>query len=511
MNRRTEKSFIVAAVSVLVFGQAGQAQTNLPTGRPITLQECFSQALSNNLDLQIERINPELALFDLRAAQAGYEPVVKFSGQRGYSATGAKLDSQNRLVPPAETDSTEFSSSLSGVGPMGMSYNLGGTAGEQYGNKPGFSDNGIFGWNTFNSSSGNLGVNLTQPLLKNFIIDDVRYGIKLARNQTKYSEVQLRGKVISVMTAVELAYFDLMFARESVRVQDEGVRLAQRLYDETRKRVAIGTLARLDEKQSESQVAARESDLSVALQSLETAQNVLKRLITANYRTLYEASFVPSETLTAVPQVLNVQESWRTGLEQRPDLQQARLDLEKQGITVKYLKNRTLPELDLVGSYGHNASSIRNYGGTFDEFVNGHEPAWTAGAAITFPLSNKAAREKYRQGKRTADQMLLELKKLEETAVVEIAEVISRIKTNLKLVRSTREARLYAEQALDAEQKKLDSGKSTSFVVLQLQRDLTSARSEEIKALADYNKSVASLHQVEGTTLEWRKISMESK
>ena len=291
------------------------------------------------------------------------------------------------------------------------------------------------------------------------------------------------------------------------------MQLAERLFSENKKRVEIGTLARLDEKQSESQVAASQADLATAQRSLATAQNTLKRLITASYRVLHDARLDPTETLDAMPQPIDLQESWGKGMSQRPDLLQARLDLERQGITVKYNKNQMLPELDIIGGYGHGASggNVREFNDAFNDFRTGQKPFWTVGGSFSIPLSNKAARNRYKQSKLTADQLVLQLKKLEESVLVQIDETVNQVRTSLDRVDSTRKARIYAEDALDAEQKKLASGKSTSFVVLQLQRDLTSARSQEIRALADYNQALSRLALEEGTTLERKKIRVDVK
>jgi outer membrane protein TolC len=171
------------------------------------------------------------------------------------------------------------------------------------------------------------------------------------------------------------------------------------------------------------------------------------------------------------------------------------------------------PELDITGSYGHGASggNVREFSDAFNDFRTGDRPFWTVGGTFSIPLSNKAARNRYKQSKLTADQLVLQLKKLEESALVQIDETVNQVRTSLDRVDSTRKARTYAEDALDAEQKKLASGKSTSFVVLQLQRDLTSARSEEIRALADYNQALSRLALEEGTTLERKKIRVDVK
>ncbi len=497
----------LASLAAILLGcgaAVGAEPTNAPS-RSVSLQECFCLALSNNLDLKIERYNPSLALRDLDIARAGYDPVFKASGEHSYSVSGGGLDDEAQIVPPTRTDTDSFSSGISGLGPMGLAYDLSGNIRESSGTRgeriP------------FNSANGSVGISLTQPLLKNFIIDNTRYNIQVARKRLQASEARLEEQIISVITSVELAYYDLIAAREYVKVQEDGLRLAQRLAEENRRRVQIGILARLDEKQSEADMAARQADVSSARRALTTAQNALKRLLTDAYRTWHEVSLEPTEKLLAMPQVMDLQESWRTGLAKRPDLKQARIDLERQGITVRYYKNQMLPELNLVGGYGHGGSdsAVGQFNNLFSDFQDGSKPFWSVGGTFSIPLSNKAARERYRQGKATAEQLLLSLKKLEESALIEIDEAVNQIRSSFDRVESTRQARLYAEQALDAEQKKLESGASTSFVVLRLQRDLTSARSEELRALTDYNRSLASLRRVEGTTLEQKQLTLEAR
>jgi outer membrane protein TolC len=320
----------------------------------------------------------------------------------------------------------------------------------------------------------------------------------------------LRLRIIEVLTAVEQAYYELIFARENVRVQREGLHLAERLSADDQKRVQIGMIPRLDEKQSASHVAARQADLSAAIRTLATAQNNLKRLITTEYRDLHDAQLDPTMTLSGDAQFLDLQTSWAKGLAERPDLQQAKQNLEQQGITLKFYKNQRLPSLDVSGTYGHGASGVstREINDVFGDWRSGDKPFWGVGATFGIPLGNRAARERYRQGKVTADQLVLLLKQKEESILVEIDEAVNAVKTTRDQVQSTAAAHRFAEEALSAEQKKLDSGKSTSFVVLQLQRDLISASSQEIRALADYNKAQAELRRAEGTTLERRKINL---
>src|SRR5260370_648488 len=138
------------------------------------------------------------------------------------------------------------------------------------------------------------------------LIDITRYNILVAKNRIKYSDLHLRQQIISILTAVEQAYYELIFDFENVKVTEKGLQLAERLLAENKKRVEIGTLARLDEKQAESQAAARQTDLITAMATLNTQENLLKTLITARYRVLHDTRLQPREPLIALPTLLHL-------------------------------------------------------------------------------------------------------------------------------------------------------------------------------------------------------------
>jgi outer membrane protein TolC len=194
----------------------------------------------------------------------------------------------------------------------------------------------------------------------------------------------------------------------------------------------------------------------------------------------------------------------------RPDLLQARLDVEQQGIELKFDRNQIFPALDLVGSYGYGGAA-RDYPATFDQISTGDQPYYTFGAKLSVPLSNVAARNKTKADKVTEKQLLLTLKQMEQTAMVAIDDAVKQAESDYQSVEASRQARTYAEAALDAEQKKYSVGKSTTFTVLQLQNTLTADRAAEIRALANYNEDLANLSQQEGSTLERHKINVETK
>ncbi|HTL71655.1 MAG TPA: TolC family protein [bacterium] len=484
---------------------AAFAQTNLPATRPLSLQDCFAAALKNNFDVRIERYNPQISQFNLSSAYGGYDPQFNLSGQHSRTDEGAYLNSNNQLVLPTTTDENSFDSSFTGATPWGMTYNLGGNVAETSGRKGGTNF-----FSNFDSSSGSVGLSLTQPLLKNFWIDNNRLQILVAKNQLKYSEQALRNQIITTVTAVENAYYELIYARENVTVQREALTLAQTQLDQDKQRVQVGSLAPLDVKQDEAQVAQSRANLIAAQNTLSVNQNTLKNLITDSYSQWHDVDIEPTVALDATRQLFDVQDSWSKGMVSRPDLQQAKLNVEQQGIQLKYYRNQLFPEVDLIGSYGFNGSG-REYNDSFSQMNDGSRPYYSYGGQLTIPLSNAKARNQLKSGKANEKQLLLQLKQLEQNVMVQIDNAVKQAQSAWESADATKQARIYAEAALDAEQKKYAVGKSTTFTVLQLQNNLTAARSSEIRSLADYNEALANLAAAEGTTLERQHLDLEGK
>ena len=197
-------------------------------------------------------------------------------------------------------------------------------------------------------------------MLKNFWIDTTRLNIRVAKNRLKYSEQGLRQQIITSATAVENAYYELIYALENVTVQQEALELAQTQLDQDNQRVQIGTLAILSVQQDESQVAQSQANLIAAQFTLVSDQNTLKNLLAdTNYVQWHDTDIQPTETLTAPVQTFNLQDSWRKGMAERPDLLQAQLNVEQQGIQLKFYRNQLFPELDLIGTYGYNGSGTQ--------------------------------------------------------------------------------------------------------------------------------------------------------
>ena len=209
-------------------------------------------------------------------------------------------------------------------------------------------------------------------------------------------------------------------------------------------------------------------------------------------------------------QLFDLQDSWSKGMTLRPDLLQARFSVEQQGIQLKYLRNQLFPEVDLIGSYGFNGSGAQ-YRDSFNQMNDGSRPYYTYGGQLTIPLSNVGPRNQLKAGKATEKQLLLQLKQLEQNIMVEIDNAVGVARSDYEEVAASRQARISAEAALNAEQKKYDVGKSTTFTVLQLQNKLTAARSQQIRDLANYNQALANLALQEGSTLQRHNLDVEVK
>ena len=486
-----------------------------PAAKPqeLSLDECIQISLQHNLDIQIQRINPAIQRFTLSGAYAPYDPSFSASYRHNYNLSTPSFSSViNANVPGSQTDGDNYNLGLGGLLPSGTTYSFNGTASDANGNSYYTTQTNVFGVPIAYSSAG-ASVSLSQPLLKNFWIDGTRLNIQLSKRNLQISELALRLQIMNTVTAVQQAYYELIAAQESVIAQQIGLDLAEQLLRENKRRVEVGTMAPLDEKQAQSQAATSRAALIAVKNTVVLRQNDLKNLLSDRYGDWQDVDLGPSDKLSEAPPVLDRQDSWSKGLTLRPELLQARLNLEKNSITLKYNKNQLYPELDVVGSYGRNGSGGAN--GSLWSSLGGVRDAageqYSYGLTLTIPLSNRAAKTSYRSAKATVEQSLLQLKQLEQTIMVTIEDDIAQARSSFEQVQATKEAVEFALAALDAEKKKLDNGKSTSFQVLQLQRDLTTSRQLAIRALADYSKTLSLLALAEGTTLERNHIDLEVK
>jgi outer membrane protein TolC len=482
-------------------GEPGAMGGTNATPRRLSLQDCVEEALKHNIALQIDRYNPQIARYNLNGAYGYYDPTFSVSGQHDHNEQGRQLLGGGFFVVGSISDDNKFTSSLGGSLPWGTTYTLQGSTVNTYGTSAG---------GGFEDSSGSASGSITQPLLKNFLIDSTRLNIRVAKNRLKYSELTLKLQIMQTITSLEQAYNLLIYDRANVVVLQKAVELAERLVAEDRKRLEVGSLAPLDLQSAEAQAAESRAAVLAAQSQLATQERVIKLLITDRFMEWADVAIEPTGTLSSNVPNLNLQESWRKGLTQGPALLQAKLDVERVGITLKYDRNQLLPELDVFGTYGYNGSGTEFSDALYE--VQRHDaPFYTYGGRLSVPLSRTTVRNTYRSDKATQQQLVLTLKQLEQQTLIAIDNDVGTIRANFDQVKATKTAREYAEAALAAEEKKLQSGKSTTYTVLQMQRDLTTASGTEIQALNNFNNSLSQLSLDEGSTLDRMNINFDVK
>jgi outer membrane protein len=457
--------------------------------RPLGLMEAIQSSVTNNYDVRIDRLEPEISKADIQAAKGAYDPVVSASGQhREFKNASGRNKTEN------------LSFGLNGELPTGTFYDFGVNAAET-GSNP-------FLAPPFRTGNGDATVlKVTQPLLRDGWYGQARYNIAISRKNLKISELALRVRLLSTVSQVEQAYFEWIASREQVRVQEEAVSLARQEAREMNLKAQIGVAEPLLAQSFESQAASSEADLLTARRNVRTSENTLVNLITRQFEAWHDLTLEPADQLPTLERNFDLQGSWSRAFEHRPDLHQLIIDLEKLGLTEKLRYNQIFPTLDLTGAYGYTAfgDSLR---GVFDDLSDANKPTWSVGLNASFPIGNRTARATLRATHLQIEQANERLKQARQTIMVQVENAINDARTAWERIPATRVAREYAASALDAYKKRYAAGAIKSLDVLTQQRALTAARSDEIRALVDYNRAVTILLEREGTLLDERGLKI---
>jgi len=474
----------------------------------LTLQETIETVLKNNISISVQSYNSKINEQFIFEKEADFDPTVDFEftvGEETRQSASTLADSKTRDLD------YDWDFSVSQKFVTGGDYELTMDNNKNQSSSSRTSLNPIY--------SSDLALTFTQPLLKDFGIDLNKREIYIAKNDQKISDHQFTEKVIATIAETENIYWDLVFSIEDLKVKETSLQRARDLEKQVKAQVDVGTLAELEILQAKSNVASREERLLNAQNLIDDNGDNLKSILNFSFDSeegLKE--IIPADSPVFEPGAENsLEEALKTALIHRPDLLAKKMELENRNIEAKYNENQTLPTLDLVGSLGLNGlsgdSSTKNgsYDSALSEAFSTDFRLWQFGINLSYPLGNRAAKSKLAIKRLEVAQLLLNIKDLEKTIVVEVREAHRQIKTDIKRVQATRVARKLAEEKLNAEEKKFKVGLSTSFNVLEFQEDLAEEQSNEIKAVIDYNKSLNRLNQVMARTLEAHDIKLFSK
>jgi outer membrane protein TolC len=506
---------LAAAACCFAFTALSQSPQPVTNTRPVSLSQSIELAVARNLDVRIEHLAAEIAGDNLTGAYGPYIPLFSFNASHGYDSMPANFDAR-KFNPyfPTELKTDTLGPSLTGQLPIGLSYGFSSTvfnenARTDFSSDPEDAAAFPFGIRQTNNYVADARVTLRQHLLKDFWIDSARATIRIRRQDLSISQQALRFQVMQTVVGVELSYYELIAAREQIHVQEQALVLAQQFVKETQRRVQLGDLPPLDKEQAEMQLQNTLTMLTAARENYAVKENALKKLLTDNFLEWADTRLELTDALLALPTELNRSASFQAALKQRPDLIEARLAVEQRAVMVKFQQNQLFPSLDLVGHYGGTGVDP-DWGTAINHAYSFGNADYFYGVVLSLPLSNVAERGNYRASQAAKQMAELQLKKAEQEVLVEIASDISRVESRYSQIGSTHLARTFAEAALAAEQKKLQNGLSTTFIVLQLQQSLTVSRMAEVQALADYNKARAQLAFAEGSILEHHHLSVEA-
>jgi outer membrane protein TolC len=460
----------------------------------LSLRDSIALALKNNLDIAIEGFNPRLREQELTNEKAVFDPSAFLELTRSDNrAPSSSIFNLGRTL----SDRWDYNAGLRQKLPTGGTYEF-------------RFDNEYLETNSTATRDGftsKLELTLTQPLLKNFGFEATETNIRIATNNQVISREQMRLRVSDIVTQVQNAYAELAFAIENLEVQRRSLRLAQELVALNKARVRAGVAAPVEVTQAEAQEAARVQDVILAEKAVRDAEDTLKVILNLPVSGGWDQEIRLTYTLTFEPKPVNLDESIQKALEGRYEYKSAKLDLENKELSVRLTRNQLLPDLALTGSVGTNGFGSA-YGSNLSEMGSGDFVSYSVGIILTVPLGNRGPQANYLKAKFTADQARTSLKNLELQIIQQVREGVRRVEADAKRVEANRAARVLAEEQLRVEQRRLEAGVTTTFNVLSFQRDLSEAQANEIRAIADYHKSLANLEKVRGTVLEANRIEM---
>lgn len=490
--------------------RSGKPDIVLTNTLQLSLKDVITSTLKNNVSIAVQQFQSQIRKEEIITQEADFDPSLSFEAK----ATQEKILSSFAVSNPVTQQNTQnFDLSFDQKLKFGTQYEL------KFRNDRVETDSFFAALSPQYNSR--FEINLTQPLLKNFGSDVNKTNIYIAKNNLDISDFDFKNKVIEVITDAENVYWDLVFSREDLKVQQKSVERAQDLERRVKAQVEVGTLAPLEILQAKSEVASREEAVIQARKLIQDNQDNLKNILNISFDSpdgQKEIQPVDSPKFLVKTPVL-LKESILTALKKRPDYLSRKKELNTKNIQVKFNENQLYPTLDLVGSFGLNGISGRNlatspfpgdYPRSIDRTFSGDASTWEGGLVFSYPLGNRAAKSRLAVSKLETAQLLMDIKDLEKTIVVEVREAARQINTNKKRVQAARVARKLAEEKLSAEEKKFEVGLSTSFNVLEFQTDLATEQSKELKAVIDFNKSKINLRKVMATTLEEYNIQMES-
>ncbi|HWR51418.1 MAG TPA: TolC family protein [Bryobacteraceae bacterium] len=571
-------------VTPVSFGNSSRLDALVRAGNLyLSLQDAIALALENNLDIQMQRYAPLNAQASLLRAQAGgplrgVETTIStlttsalsqitggtgtqrsnVGGGGGGSTGGTIITATGTSIPSLDPSFYIVGSAGHATSPMtnsftvGSNYIVSNNRNLNYGLTKSFitGTNIDFGWENLRAQSSsprsdfnpfidaNARLTISQPLLRGFGLAVNTRNIRIAKNSMKVTDLGFKQQVISTVSAVIAGYWDLVSYNENVRVRQQALTLAQKLYDDNRKQVEIGTLAPIEIVRAEAEVASAQQALVNAETQVLQQENLMKNALSRTgiaSPTISEVRIIPTDRIRVPEQepIVPVQDLMAQALQSRVEVEQARLNLESSKIGLAGSRSQLLPSLGVQASFANNALAGVPTRGTIvdpttniivpgpDPFFQGgwgtaigqlfrrNFPDYSVAFSLNIPLRNRSAKADIIMDQVSLRRAEIQQQQLVNGIRVDVRNALTGLQQASAAHSAAVKARVLQEQNLDAEQKKYQLGASTVFLVIQAQRDLATARSQEVAAESQYAKAKVNLDQMLGRTLDVNNISID--
>lgn len=469
----------------------------------ISLAEAALRALKSNLDISISRHTKESRLTDIIVEQAKFDPTFSVNGQYNrtvnplnrpvFGGTGGTLNEITIFDQRVGSVTVDATTNLLTGGNIDLNYSPARTNVNQ----------DVASGFLFNPAwTGGLALTLTQPLLRNAGIDVNKTFIRIAQNNATVEEHVFRDRVLTVLATVEQTYWEVVFANENLKVAEAALKAAQELLASNRAKAKAGVMSIVDVLQAEAAVASRVEQILLAEKSIRDQEDQLRRLLNPGEEDLrLEVRLTPQDAPVVALEPISLQEAIDIAFEQRPEIVQAKKNVETSVLNTKFAKNQLLPTLSFQGTMGlaglgkdYADETRRNFSGDFYNYG--------AGLVLSYPLGNRSAWSTFNRRQIEGKNAETSLASVRQQIIIGVKEAVRRVQTDFKRIETTRSARIMAEKQLQAEQERLKVGLSTTRFVLDFQRDLATAQGNELRAIVDYNKSLSNLSRHKATTLD---------
>jgi outer membrane protein len=501
---------LLAQAKVQVQGQApatgGQAAGALSPAGPkvdLTMDDAVAKALQLNLDLSVARLNPQLQDLSIAQAWGVYKPTV--NGTLGERSVSTQPGSQIGGGTTVNSKTTTYN--------FGATQGLkrtGGTFTANWTNTRQETDNNL----TTINPRYDAGVQLvfSQPLWRNRAIDNNRQSILTAEINRRIADISLRATTVNTVANTRNAYWDLVYAIQAVESAKTSLALAQKLVEDNKVKVEIGTLAPLDVVSAQAEAATRQQTLVNAEAVRRAAELVLKRLVVnGTDDPIWTANLNPTDRpQTDVAENIDLVAALKTALENRTDIVTARRNLDISDVGLKYQRNQTLPGVDLQATYqtagtgGTNTQAAPivpgGYWDALSQLSRFQLPTWNVQVAVSYPIGTSTQDATYARAKVQYQQSLAQLKSLELSIATDLTNQAQTVQSSFESVQAATAALELSKKRLEAEQSKFDVGMSTNYNVVLAQRDFTDAEIARLRAILTYRKALVDWQRKQDTS-----------